>query len=264
MLVLRVATELLDVLALRGVVEIGEARVIELQIGAAESAEPGDLFGVDALQVGPEQLHVRIDVRIEHRLDAAVVNHARRGNRAASASASSPTSGTRSRHRRSSSRSTAARSRAVPTGLKEMSPLLAVERDLQVRVGLHVRETADLLDEVHVPGVATDLAVRDAPSGPGLPAASRDREPPCLRPCRSWAAVISPRLQGGARLHDFGGAQQAADVLGAERGVERRRSIRVRHDSNIPRDVSNRAPDGGGKARPGLSKGWAQGALENP
>src|SRR5204863_8858980 len=43
-LVLRVAADLGDVLALVRVVEVGEARVVELEVGAAELAEPPDLL----------------------------------------------------------------------------------------------------------------------------------------------------------------------------------------------------------------------------
>ena len=43
-LVLGVVAELADLLALARIVEVGEARVVELQVGAAELAEPPHLL----------------------------------------------------------------------------------------------------------------------------------------------------------------------------------------------------------------------------
>ena len=45
--VLGVAADLFDVFALRRIVQVREAGVVELQISAAEFAERGDLLGID-------------------------------------------------------------------------------------------------------------------------------------------------------------------------------------------------------------------------
>ena len=50
-----------DVLALRRVVEVGEARVVELEVRAAELAEAAHLLAVGGGQVGPERVEVRVD-----------------------------------------------------------------------------------------------------------------------------------------------------------------------------------------------------------
>jgi len=67
--------------ALGRVVEVGQGGVVELQVGAAQRAQPGDLVGVGGGQVGPERLHLRVDGRVEHGRAAAVVHHVRRRDR---------------------------------------------------------------------------------------------------------------------------------------------------------------------------------------
>ena len=69
-----------DLRPLGGVVEVGQAGVVELQVGAAQLAEPAHLVGVGSGQIGPESLDVGIDRGVEHRGAAAVVNHVRRGD----------------------------------------------------------------------------------------------------------------------------------------------------------------------------------------
>jgi hypothetical protein len=55
-LVLGVAADLGDVASLLRVVEVRQARVIELEIGAAERREPAELLGVGGTQVLPERV----------------------------------------------------------------------------------------------------------------------------------------------------------------------------------------------------------------
>ena len=57
-----IAADARDVLALLGVVEIGEARVVELEICAAELTEALHLIPVRSRQVVPELLDIRVDV----------------------------------------------------------------------------------------------------------------------------------------------------------------------------------------------------------
>lgn len=60
-LVICVVAPLREHLALRRVVQVGEAAVVELQVGTAELAEPADLLGVCGAQVRPELLDVEVD-----------------------------------------------------------------------------------------------------------------------------------------------------------------------------------------------------------
>ncbi len=76
-----VAADRLDVLALRGVVDVGEARVIELQVAAAEVVDALELLGVGGGEVVPEDVEVGIHIAIDRRVAAAVVDHARRRDR---------------------------------------------------------------------------------------------------------------------------------------------------------------------------------------
>ena len=73
----RVAADRRDVLALVWVVHVREARVVELEVGAAEVAEPAHLFGIRVRQVAPEQVELRVDLGIDRSPAGAVMNHAR-------------------------------------------------------------------------------------------------------------------------------------------------------------------------------------------
>ena len=72
-----IAADARHVVALLRIVEIGEARVVELQIGAAAFAELRDLVRVDGGQIAPELFHARIDGLVDRGAAAAVVHHAR-------------------------------------------------------------------------------------------------------------------------------------------------------------------------------------------
>src|SRR5207245_10412969 len=64
-----------------GVVQAGQAGVVDLQVPAAERAQAPDLLGVGGGQVRPELLHVRIDLGVDRRRATAVVHHVRRRDR---------------------------------------------------------------------------------------------------------------------------------------------------------------------------------------
>ena len=70
-----------DVLPLGRVVDVGEARIVELQIAAAQRVGAAQLFGVGRGQVVPEVLHVGIYRLLDRGVAAAVVDHAGRGDR---------------------------------------------------------------------------------------------------------------------------------------------------------------------------------------
>src|SRR5580700_1520542 len=66
---------------LHRVVEVGQAGAVELEVGAAQGGQPGDLVGVGGGQVAPELLDVRVDLRVDRGGAAAVVDHVRRRDR---------------------------------------------------------------------------------------------------------------------------------------------------------------------------------------
>ena len=80
MQVLGVAALRGDQRALLGVVEVGQAGVVELEVGAAELAEPAHLLGVRRGEVGPERLEVGVDRLVDRGPAAAVVDHVGRGD----------------------------------------------------------------------------------------------------------------------------------------------------------------------------------------
>ena len=54
-----------DLGPLLGIVEIGQARVVELEVGTAELAQAADLFGIGGAEVAPEFLDVGVDVTVD-------------------------------------------------------------------------------------------------------------------------------------------------------------------------------------------------------
>src|SRR5664280_3057201 len=80
MLMLGVVTSLADHLTLRGVVEVRERRVVELQVLTAQLTQTANLLGVRGAEVVPEPVDVGVDVRVNGGRTSAVVHHARRRN----------------------------------------------------------------------------------------------------------------------------------------------------------------------------------------
>ena len=90
--------------------------------------------------------------------------------------------------------------------------LVAVEVDGDLLLG-HAGDAAELVDEVHVPGGAAELAVGRRAAGRAPPASGRPRGSLRPRPRAGSAALIV------ARAKELGRAEQAADVVGAERAA---------------------------------------------
>ena len=67
-------------LSLLGIVEVSQARVVELQVGAAQRAETAHLLAVGRRQIGPELIHPGVDRFIDRGAASAVVDHARGGD----------------------------------------------------------------------------------------------------------------------------------------------------------------------------------------
>jgi hypothetical protein len=165
-LVLAIAADAIDIGALRGVVEIGEAGVVELQIGAAERREAGDLLGVDLGEVVPERRHVGVGA-------CGRSPRGRRGNAASTATGSSALRSTLAStlaDRRFEEGEILAEDRLVEAELAA-DPMrgraefdrarLVLELDVQAMVA--VADPADLVEKIHVPGAAAHFAVGDPP-----------------------------------------------------------------------------------------------------
>src|SRR5215469_11887294 len=76
MLTLAVAAQLCNVLSLFWIVEIREAGIVELQIGAAELSECIQLGSVSLREIMPELFHIRINRRINRRAASPIMHHA--------------------------------------------------------------------------------------------------------------------------------------------------------------------------------------------
>src|SRR4051794_35121974 len=208
-----------DELALPGGVQGREARVVELEVRAAELAEPPHLLAVRRGEVAPERVQLRVDGRVDRRAAAAVVDHARR----------------RDRQLRGRFLDGAVEEAEVvaedrvrePEPPADVHPgedgldiaLVAVEGDPQLLLG-HRRDAVELVDEVHVPRPAAELAVGHGPQADLL-----------LHPDDLADRVVLDRAQLDrvdtpfgvvlARLQEPRRAQEAAHVVGAERRLHR-------------------------------------------
>ena len=215
MLVLWVPADLRDVVALRRVVHVRQAGVVELQVTAAEVVKPPHLLGVGRGQVGPELAQVRIDRLVNGRAPAPVVHHAQRGDGELGQRGGDGVAQERERRTEDRvierERGDDVRGRWRPL----IALLLVVERHPD-RVVLHLADAAELVDEVHVPGLAAQLTV------------GRRAQPGLLLPADHLAdgGVLGlPQLIGAepacrevlAGPQQFGWAQQAAHMVGPER-----------------------------------------------
>ncbi len=147
----RVAADRLDVLALGRVVDVGEAGVVELQVAAAELVGAVHLLGVGLDEVIPEGVDIRIDVAIDRRVAAAVMDHARRRDRqlrrlpGVRVVTQEGEGVGEDRLAQPDLAGDAHRRRRVVVGA-----LLVLELDVQ-RLALDLGDALELVDEVHVP-----------------------------------------------------------------------------------------------------------------
>ena len=156
--VLAVFAHLVHLLALRRIVQIRQADVVQLQIGAAQLREFGDLLRVDLRQIVPEFVDIGINRGIDGRAPAAIVHHAGRWNGEL---------GRRVRHRLQE-REVVAEDAFVELELAldlqgrggEFDHALLIAK-LHLHVVLHLGGAAHLVEEIHVPGSAAELAVGD-------------------------------------------------------------------------------------------------------
>src|SRR5437667_444348 len=220
-----------EIVAHLRVAEIGPAHVVELQIGAAGGRDVADGRPVPRRRVPPEFREIGIGVARDRVAAAAHVEHRRRGDGQL---------GRRLRHR--------FQEREVLHHDRCAAPDLADDRRHRRHVlgGEHHadrRRHADALQlrhEVEVPEVAAVLAVGDGAQAERL----------LLRDGRADAAVfdvfeLSRREGAGlrlrARLAQLGRAQQAADLVGPERGLRHHGDLSVEDHAAV--DVEGLAGD---------------------
>src|SRR3954465_6198458 len=213
---LRVAAGVGGEVRVLGVVEVGEARVVELQVGAPVVAEGPDLVGVGRREVRPEVVEVGVDRVVDRRAPAAVVDHAGGGDGQLRR---------RGRHARLQEREVVGEDRllqrdALGDAHRRRLPgdraVLVVELDLDALLG--VGDPAERVDEVHVPRRAAELAV-----GGGLQPdrllLAHDVADGVVLDGAQLVGAEAPRgvLVSGAR--ELAGSQERPDVVGAERGA---------------------------------------------
>ena len=201
MLVVAVTAQLRDVLALRRVVEVGEARVVELQVAAAELAEASDLLAIGGREIGPELIEVGVDRLVDGRTAPAVVHHARRRDR-------------EFRHR---GRDVLAQEGEIVREDRVLEPhgradahrgrreadSTAGVLELHDEVRRELLDAAELVDEIHVPGAPAKLAVGRRLQADGLlhPDALADR---LVLDAAQFVRVDGAGGVSGARLEQLG------------------------------------------------------------
>ncbi len=209
-----VSPESLDVLALRRIVEVGKARVVELQVGAPERAERLDLVGVHLLQVAPEFFDVGVDRGVDCGPAAAIVDHARRRDRQLRCRL-----GHRPEKREVVGEDALLELQLAghPHGRRRELDVALFVVELHLQVVVRLGNAANLIDEVHVPGRAAVLAVghpleSDILLHPDDRADGRVLDPALVLGRNPALRVVIPGLE------HLGRAQQAANVVGAKRG----------------------------------------------
>jgi hypothetical protein len=153
--------------ALRRVVHVGQGRVVELEVAAALRGEAPHLLVVGRTEVGPELLHFRVHVLVHDGPDArAVVDHRRRRDRELGHGIAGD--GLQEREVLAEDRLVHAQPAGHLDRVRRVGDvaLLIVEGGQQR--AWHLGDAADLVDEVHVPGGAAELAVGHRPQ-PRLP-----------------------------------------------------------------------------------------------
>ena len=215
-LVQRVTADVLDVVALHRVVDVGEAGVVQLQVAAAEVVELRELLPVRGAEVVPELAEVRVDVGGNRVTAAAVVHHGRRRDRqlgrlACGDVVADEREGVGEDRLRQRDRGGHVRGRRGPLVVL----VLVVERDLD-GVVLDLLDTAELVDEVHVPRRAAQLAVgRRLQADLALHANDlTDRFVFNPLEVRSGDQALGELVAG---LVHFLGPQEAPDMIGTER-----------------------------------------------
>ena len=177
------------------------------------SPELGDLARIDRGQVAPEIFHARIDGLVDRGAPAAVVHHAGRGNRELRRAVLD---------HRFQEIEVVAEDAAVerepafdlePRGREIHIALVAVK--VHGDVLLDLAHAADLVEEIHVPGRAAELAVGDALQAQ-LFLQLHDVANGDVFGLAQIGGAQAPCLVFRARAREFRRPQQAAHMIGAE------------------------------------------------
>ncbi len=185
--------------------------LVELDVAPAGGGERRELRDVDLDDVAEERLDVGVDGRIDAGIAARVVQIRRRRQRGLDRARRVPV---RERDLVGDDRPGAPdpgdgeRGRA---DLRRVARVVALDDDVADRVG--AREPGHLRDEPEPPGLAPELAVGDRLEADRLLPADHPRDVPVLGLAQ---AIRVERRRGVAGVEQRPGAQQAADVLGAE------------------------------------------------
>src|SRR5579875_1876025 len=216
-LVQRVASDLGDVRALRGVVHVSQARVVQLEVTAAEVVKLPDFLGVGRGQVVPELPEVRVHLLVDRGAAAPVVHHAgRRDGELGRLPGGHVVPDERERAGEDGlgqgDRRDDVRRRRRP--LK--APVLVAEGDPD-RVVLDLPDAAERVDEVHVPRLAAQFAVGRGPQAYLTLHLDDVADRGVLHLRELFGADLPGRevVTGSQHLRR---TQQAAHVVGTERG----------------------------------------------
>jgi hypothetical protein len=196
------------------VVEVGQARVVELEVAAAHGGQPPHLLGVGCPKVGPELLDVRVDGPVDDGRPAPVVDHARRRDRQLRHSR---------RGDRRQEREVVAEDRVLQAelpvdehghGAELHLAAVVAEPDRRRR---RSRDPADLEDEVRVPRGPAELPVGHGCQAERLLLGDGRADRRVLHRTKLFVGAL-PRSVAPAGRDELRWSQQAADVVGAERG----------------------------------------------
>src|SRR6185312_8314948 len=186
----------------------------ELQVAAPEVVDGAHLVGVGGGQVGPELVEVGVHGPVDGRGARAVVDHARRRDRQLRQCRG---------HLVGQEQEVVGEDRLFeldpagdrhPRRVERGLARLVVHGDAQLLVGL--RDAAELVDEVHVPGPAAELAVGGRLEADALLHRDRLHDRRVLRLLERLAGDVA-RAELLAGVQQGRGTQQAPDVVGAER-----------------------------------------------
>jgi hypothetical protein len=209
----RVLADAPHLLAQLGVAEIGEIHLVDLEIAAAGGSEIAHLLVIDAGEVGVELGHVGIGFLVDRAAAAAEMHVAGGGDglfrgllgvgfhelEVIDEDALGP---------RQLAVDAQARRRELDVALRGVEPRLDARRDHG--------DVGEALEEIEVPEGAAELAVGDRLEPKLLLQLDRVADRLVLDPAQLLGGD-GPGFPLVARVEQFLGAQQAADMVGAER-----------------------------------------------
>ena len=206
-----------------------EARVVDLQVGAPCGREVADFLAIDAADVAPEPIEIRIGPAVDRRPPAAVIENGRRGHGELGRPVRDrPQIPEVLEHHRARATHAAPHLGRVAriVGSRELVRLL-VELDL---------DPVDLAEKIVVPPAAAVLAVGHDLQAERLLARDRLANTTVFDRAQLPGAHFAA-LDLGARLLDLGRSQEAPDLV----RPERRRCSRA-HRPSLTRDSPRACP----------------------